>query len=112
MLFRSSSPIDNSVFANVTSCLNRKVNETDFWIGEFSLTPRDSFVVFSCTDGVTNGLQEGRELELVQEIEKSMDMERLRGELESLIVDISEVSSDDRTVGVIKYEWKNAEPHR
>ena len=69
-------------------------------------------VVFSCTDGVTNGLQEGRELELVQEIEKSMDMERLRGELESLIVDISEVSSDDRTVGVIKYEWKNAEPHR
>lgn len=37
---------------------------------------------------------------------------QLKDELVSFITEISDYSSDDRTVGVIKYEWKNAESHR
>ena len=39
-------------------------------------------------------------------------LEKLKEELELLVVDISDFSSDDRTLGVVKYEWKNAGPKR
>ena len=70
------------------------------------------YVILVCTDGVANGIQQGQELELVRTIEKEMKAEELREELEKLVVSIAEYSFDDRTVGVVKYEWKDAEPDR
>ena len=106
------APIDSNMFANQTMCLNAGVQAMDFWMSEFRLDTFVPYVVFACTDGVANGIQEGKELELVYEIETEISEDELQDELESLVIDISEFSSDDRTVGVVKYERKNAKPDR
>ena len=106
------APMDTNVFANQTMCLNARIQKTDFWTSEFALDTYMPYVVFACTDGVANGIQEGKELELVSEIETETAEEELQQELESLVIDISEFSSDDRTVGVVKYERKNAKSDR
>ena len=106
------APIDTNMFANQTMCLNTGVQTKDFWMSEFRLDTYVPYVVFACTDGVANGIQEGKELGLVSEIETELSEEELQHELESLVIDISEFSSDDRTVGVVKYERKNAKPDR
>ena len=106
------APIDSNMFANQTMCLNAGVQAMDFWMSEFRLDTFVPYVVFVCTDGVANGIQEGKELELVSEIETETPEDELQHELESLVIDISEFSSDDRTVGVVKYERKNAKPDR
>ena len=93
-------------------CLNAGIHVEDFWTSEFRLDTYVPYVVFACTDGVANGIQEGKELELVSEIETKTSDDELQHELESLLIDISEFSSDDRTVGVVKYERKNAKPDR
>lgn len=51
-------------------------------------------------------------IDLVRDIESHNNPQDLKSELEMLIVDISEYSSDDRTIGVVRYERKNAEPSR
>ena len=66
------------------------------------------YVVFLCTDGVANGITEGMELELVRELETKIEGALLKEELEKLVVSISDYNMDDRTVGVVKYERKNA----
>lgn len=104
------APIDTNMFANQTMCLSVGVQAKDFWVYEFRLDTFVPYVVFACTDGVANGIQEGKELELVSEIETETSEDELQYELESLLIDISEFSSDDRTVGVVKYERKNAKP--
>lgn len=109
---QSCCPTENSLFTNQTMCLNETVKAEDFWTSVFKLDTHVPYVVFACSDGVVNGLQEGREMELVAEIEKEIDEAALQNELESLLVDLSEISSDDRTVGVVKYERKNAKPDR
>ena len=106
------APIDTNMFANQTMCLSTRVQAKDFWTSEFRLDMYVPYVVFACTDGVANGIQEGKELELVSEIETRTSEEELQQELEALVIDISEFSSDDRTVGVVKYERKNAKPCR
>ena len=50
--------------------------------------------------------------DLIKDIEIQITASELQSELEALLVDISEYSSDDRTVGVVKYERKNAESNR
>ena len=106
------APVDTNMFANQTMCLNAGIQAKDFWTSEFRLDTYVPYVVFACTDGVANGIQEGKELELVSEIETETSEDELQQELESLVIDISEFSSDDRTVGVVKYERKNAKPDR
>jgi serine/threonine protein phosphatase PrpC len=106
------SPIKNDLFTNQTMCLNAAVKATDFWTSEFNLDTYVPYVVFACSDGVANGIQEGREMELVSEIETGTPEAELQNELETLLVDLSEYSSDDRTVGVVKYERKNAKSDR
>ena len=106
------APIDINMFANQTMCLNAGIQSRDFWTSEFRLDTYVPFVVFACTDGVANGIQEGKELELVSAIETETSEDELQQELETLVIDISEFSSDDRTVGVVKYERKNAKPDR
>lgn len=106
------APIDTNMFANQTMCLNSGIQAKDFWTSEFRLDTFVPYVVFACTDGVANGIQEGKELELISKIETETLEDELQHELEALVIDISEFSSDDRTVGVVKYERKNAKPDR
>ncbi|MGI6365909.1 MAG: protein phosphatase 2C domain-containing protein [Bacillota bacterium] len=106
------SPSEEAYFANQTNCLNGMVTAADFWVKECMLDYNIPFVVFACTDGIANNIQEGREIDLVREIESHSNPQELKTELEMLIVDISEYSSDDRTIGVVRYERENAKPGR
>lgn len=106
------APIDANMFANQTMCFNSRIQAKDFWTSEFRLDTYVPFVIFACTDGVANGIQEGKELELVSAIETETSEDELQQELETLVIDISEFSSDDRSVGVVKYERNNAKPDR
>jgi len=106
------APLENGQFANQTSCLNKNVKKSDFWVSVFKLDTYIPYVLFLCTDGAANGITEGLELELVCELEKNIDSSLLKEELEGLVVSISDYSTDDRTVGVVKYERKNAESDR
>ena len=106
------APMENTQFINQTSCLNKNVKSTDFWISLFRLDTYIPYAVFLCTDGVANGITEGQELELVREVETNIDGSLLKEELEKLVVSISEYSMDDRSVGVVKYERKNAKSDR
>ena len=81
---------------------------SDFWTSVFSLDLSIPYVVFACTDGVSNGIQEGREMDLVRNIETEIPGDQLRKELEDLVEELSDYSSDDKTVGVVKYERTNA----
>lgn len=103
------SPIDNTMFTNQTQCLSEAIKPEELWVSMFKLDIHIPYVVFACSDGVSNGIQEGREMDLVKEIEIETTASALQNELETLLVDISEYSSDDRTVGVVKYERENAE---
>lgn len=102
------APTDNTLFTNQTQCLNSSIKEDDFWTSVFKLDIYVPYVVFACSDGVSNGIQEGREMDLIKEIETQVTASELQSELEALLVDISEYSTDDRTVGVVKYERENA----
>ena len=109
---KACAPTDNSTFTNQTRCLNGSVTANELWTSSFKLDLYVPYTVFACTDGIANGIQEGRELDLVAEIETETAASALQSELENLVVDIADYSSDDRTLGVIKYERKNAEPDR
>lgn len=109
---QKSAPTDNRLFSNQTMCLNSKCSPEDIWLSEFRLDTYVPFVAFICSDGVANGIQEGREMQLVSAIEADISSDELQHELESLLVDIADYSSDDRTVGVVKYERKNAKSGR
>ena len=110
--FYMVAPTDEQEFSNQTKCLNSNIRATDFWGDYFLLDVRTPFVVFACTDGVANNIQQECKIALLEEIENNTSSNQLKDELVSFITEISDYSSDDRTVGVIKYEWKNAESHR
>ena len=93
----SCAPLDTNMFANQTMCLNAGIHVEDFWTSEFRLDTYVPYVVFACTDGVANGIQEGKELELVSEIETKTSEDELQHELEALVIDISEFNSDDHS---------------
>ena len=106
------APTDNTLFTNQTRCLDSSIKKDDFWTAVFKLDIYVPYVVFACSDGVSNGIQEGREMDLIKEIETQITASELQSELETLLVDISDYSSDDRTVGVVKYERTNAKSDR
>ena len=106
------SPESNKSFSNQTLCLNSRVCEKDFWISKFDLDTYVPYVVFLCTDGIANSIKEGQEINLVRELEENTDGKDLKDELEDFVMDISNYSMDDRTVGVVKYERKNAKSIR
>ena len=62
------------------------------------------FTVFLCTDGVSNTIQAGKELEMITEIEKGINVRNLKEELTDFMKDISNYSFDDITLGVVKHE--------
>lgn len=101
------SPIEETNFTNETKCMSSFVSPESFWMCDFQLDTYESFAVFCCTDGVANGLVLGKELDLLNEIERNTSSEVLKVELENLIKEIGDYSFDDKTVGVVKYERKN-----
>lgn len=101
---RMVSPNDDSAFSNETKCLDSKVCVGDFWIRNFDIDINTMFVVFVCTDGVANAIQAGSEMNFVEEIEKNIESNNLEEELKDFMIDISQYSFDDKTLGVMKYE--------
>lgn len=99
------TPMEDASFTNETKCLGKHIKISDFWIADFQIDTRKSYAIMCCTDGVANAILDGKELELVEDIEKNIISNELKNELEELIKDISEYSFDDKTLGVVKYEW-------
>ena len=106
------SPLERDFFVNQTHCLNKNVSEMDFWCSSYDLTSSMNYVVFACTDGIANGIQEGKEIELVTEVDQNISKDDLLDEVKSIFVEISEYCSDDKTVGIVKYEGKDAKSSR
>ncbi len=98
------SPLEESYFANETMCLSSRLTVSHFWTADLDLEPSKSYVVFCCTDGVADCILPGREMQLVQAIEKDITVGDLRKVLEAFIADISNYCQDDKTLGVVKYE--------
>ncbi|MGV8027437.1 MAG: protein phosphatase 2C domain-containing protein [Anaerolineaceae bacterium] len=98
------SPIEETHFTNETNCLNAQASESDFWTAEFYLDTFKPYVIFCCTDGIANGILPGKEINLVEEIEKDICANELRHALEEFLSDVSNYCFDDKTVGVVKYE--------
>lgn len=103
--FHLKSPTDNTYFANITTSLCSTVKKSDFWISDFNLDTNKSYAIVCCTDGIANGITPGSEIKLTNEIEKNVNCKELRKTLEDFIVELSEYSYDDKTVGVVKYEY-------
>ena len=98
------SPSEETHFINETNCLSAKSIESDFWTADFHLNLFKPYIVFCCTDGIANGILPGKEINLVEEIEKDIRTNELKHSLEDFFNDVSNYCFDDKTVGVIKYE--------
>jgi hypothetical protein len=98
------SPIVGTNFTNETNCLSDRSSASDFWTANFHLDTFKPYVIFCCTDGIANGILPGKETKLVEEIEIDICANELRPALEDFISDVSNYCSDDKTVGVVKYE--------
>ncbi|MCQ2106678.1 MAG: protein phosphatase 2C domain-containing protein [Fibrobacter sp.] len=90
-------------FLNETECLYSGLTAEGIRADIISLRNDDSYVVLCCTDGFANGIEEGKELDFLREIETDVDSEALASELESFMKMISKCSLDDKSVGVVKY---------
>jgi len=102
--FNIIAPVEDYAFSNETKCLCSRVMAEDFWTAEFHVDMFKPFTVFLCTDGVSNTIQAGKELEMITEIEKGINVRNLKEELTDFMKDISNYSFDDITLGVVKHE--------
>ncbi len=98
------SPDDKKAFTNETKCLSKSLGVEDFWTKCFDLDTNMNYTAIACTDGVSNAITQGSELDFVEEIEHGVTSERLESELKDFMADISNYSFDDKTLGVVKYE--------
>lgn len=103
--------IDNTVhtlgneegeFINETACLSYGMNPEIFKTTRIEKVKR--VFVFICTDGVSNAISEGCEHKLVEEINSMENIQELRTEIEKMFVEMSMYNSDDKTIGLVKYE--------
>lgn len=101
------SPIEYVDFTNETNCLSSFVSARDMWVNDFVIDFQKSYTAICCTDGISSGILQGKEKEFIDHIEKYSKACDLRMEIESLMREISNYSFDDKTVGVVKYEFKN-----
>ena len=102
------SPCSEIGFINETKCLGEHTKIEDFWIKSISLEHLKSYIVLVCTDGVANGIEDGKELEFMAELEKQTDKEALKSELEEVLEEIGNYSADDKTIGIVKF-WNERE---
>jgi serine/threonine protein phosphatase PrpC len=94
------APTAEGNFINETDCLSYAMRPDVFWTR--SIPKKDNTVIFLSTDGVSNGILQGRESEMVREIAVMKDVSRLRHEIENMLNEMSKYNSDDKTVGVVK----------
>lgn len=104
---RIISPDDQRAFTNETKCLSKNLEYEDFWTNCFVLDTNTAYTVIACTDGVSNAITQGSELDFAEEIERNVTSESLESELRDFMSDISDFSFDDKTLGVVKYERQN-----
>lgn len=97
------SECSEMAFLNETECLCSGMTVEGIHTDLVSLGNDDSYVVLCCTDGFANGIEEGKELEFLRELETGVDSEALTSELESFMKMISKCSLDDKSVVVVKY---------
>lgn len=100
------SHTEEKAFTNETNCLSSQVKKSDFRVEDFRLDVHKPYAAICCTDGVANGIQQNKEICLVEDIENSVKADALKTEMEELLLDISDYCFDDKTVGVVKYEYK------
>ena len=100
------SPEENHAFTNETKCLDERVSVDDFWATYFDFDINKSYAVMACTDGIANGITQGKELDFLDEIERDVSNDTLEKELKEFVESVSEYSFDDKTLGVVKYEWQ------
>jgi len=89
-------------FINETSCLSHGMQ-----LNIFSTKAAENITkafVFICTDGVSVTISEGREREMFEEIAGVENVQKLQAEIENMLVEMSEYNSDDKTIGLVKYE--------
>ena len=104
---KTISPDDKRAFTNETKCLSKSLEIEDFWTNCFDLDTNLDYTAIACTDGVSNAITQGSELDFVEEIERSVASESLESELKDFMADISDYSFDDKTLGVVKYEQQS-----
>jgi serine/threonine protein phosphatase PrpC len=96
-----SAPSDDGCFANVvTDCLSYGMKASVFWTEK--ITKQDGTVIFLCTDGVSNAMVQGRELDFIREIAAQEDITELEREIKEMLIKMAEFNSDDKTLGVVK----------
>ena len=100
---RVKAPNEHEFFSNITHCLNNQTAAADFWTKDFRLDIQTDYVVMACSDGVSNGMEHGTELEFAEEIEKNISIDELENEIKHFLQSLENSSFDDKTIGVIKY---------
>jgi serine/threonine protein phosphatase PrpC len=91
-----------SGFVNETACLSNGMRLNVF--KTIRIEKVQNAFVFMCTDGVSNSISEGREQEMFEKIATLEDIHELRADMESMLSEMSEYNSDDKTLGLVKYE--------
>lgn len=91
-------------FLNETICLYPGVAEKTFWYQEMITFPGPC-AIFICSDGIANALLENQESLLIETIRNETDIESLREELTELFEDARLTNTDDKTLGVVKYDY-------
>lgn len=92
-------------FTNETTCLHKDVTIDDFWYKTYEIdNEKSKYTLFLATDGLSDGIVHGKDLDLVGEINDGLCIPELKDEVFTLINEISKYSNDDKTLGIIKHE--------
>lgn len=93
-----------SDFLNETICLYPGVKEKSFWRQEMITFP-GACAIFMCSDGIANALLDGHESLLIETIRNETSIDSLREELTELFEVARLMNADDKTLGVVKYDY-------
>ncbi len=94
---------DDNSFLNETRGLSPCLSPDDLWATTLEL-PQDNYVIVICTDGIANNIRRGSELDFANEILKAISSKQLKTNIKEFLEEIVDLDSDDKTLGVIKYE--------
>jgi serine/threonine protein phosphatase PrpC len=92
---------ENCNFLNETVCLSANTVTDNFTVFERDIT--DHVFLLICTDGISNGISQGREQELFEEISASDNFQILHNDIKNMLIEMSNYNSDDKTIGLVRY---------
>lgn len=93
-----------SDFLNETVCLCPSIRDDLFDVREISVFP-GRCAVFMSSDGVANALVEDQELLLIEAIRTETGADILVDELGDMFEEICLTNTDDKTLGVVRYDY-------